>query len=211
MVCSLVLIYFGNPRFVFNKCNLYVTLDYWSGDMSNFNFLEKGLEIVSSLNFGYDLSRKMSLILCSISWPNFINWLSLLREIFGNMCIEIVCFPGCDVINFEINLIMEVILSFESGHFCTWWKSKDRQKFKYLDNKFQLFLNGFQWAKIVSNLRVHLYVFGDEPEFKHRTEKLKTKKERYRNTKIQNTERQKPSFSKRIGRKCKFINPYWIK
>ena len=51
------------------------------------------------------------------------------------MCIEIVCFPGRDVINFEINLIMEVILSFESGHVSTWSKSKDRQKFKYLDNK----------------------------------------------------------------------------
>ena len=30
---------------------------------------------------------------------------AFLREIVGNMCIVIVCYPGYDVINFEINLI----------------------------------------------------------------------------------------------------------
>ena len=40
---------------------------------------------------------------------------------------------------------------------------------------------------------------------KHRTEKLKTKNHRYRNTKNQNTERRKPSFTKWIGRKCRLI------
>ena len=29
----------------------------------------------------------------------------LLLEILGNMCIAIVCSPGCDVMDFEINLI----------------------------------------------------------------------------------------------------------
>ena len=33
-----------------------------------------------------------------------IIWLPLLREILGNMCIVIVCEPGCDVVNFEITL-----------------------------------------------------------------------------------------------------------
>ena len=32
-------------------------------------------------------------------------WLPLLCEISGNMCIAIVCEPGCHVINFEVNLI----------------------------------------------------------------------------------------------------------
>ena len=42
----------------------------------------------------------------------------------------------------------------------------------------------------------------DEIELKtYRTEILKTKCKRYRNTKNQNPERLKPSFSKRIGRK----------
>ena len=30
--------------------------------------------------------------------------LPLLLEMLGNMCIVLVCFPGCDIINFEINL-----------------------------------------------------------------------------------------------------------
>ena len=36
---------------------------------------------------------------------------------------------------------------------------------------------------------------------KRRTEKLKTKNKRYRNTKNQNPQRLKPDFSKRISRK----------
>ena len=40
---------------------------------------------------------------------------------------------------------------------------------------------------------------------KYTTEKIKTKYHRNRNMKNQNTERQKPSFSKRIGRKRRLI------
>ena len=40
---------------------------------------------------------------------------------------------------------------------------------------------------------------------KHRPEKMKTKNQRYRNMENQNTERRKPSFTKRIGKKCKPI------
>ena len=47
----------------------------------------------------------MFLILHSINWPNFIAWLPLLLEILGNMYITTVCYPGCNVIKFEINLI----------------------------------------------------------------------------------------------------------
>ena len=36
--------------------------------------------------------------------PNFNAWLSLLLEILGNMWIAIICYPVCDVRNFEINL-----------------------------------------------------------------------------------------------------------
>ena len=32
-------------------------------------------------------------------------WLSFLPEKLGNMCIAIIFFPGCDVINFEISFI----------------------------------------------------------------------------------------------------------
>ena len=43
------------------------------------------------------------LFLYSINWPNYIVWFSLLTEILDNMCIVIVCFPGCDVLKIEIN------------------------------------------------------------------------------------------------------------
>ena len=57
--------------------------------MLNSDFLDKGLRIVSPSHFVYDFSAKMYLILYSINWPNFIDWLSLLLQILGNMCIAI--------------------------------------------------------------------------------------------------------------------------
>ena len=71
-----------------NKNKLCKTLDYWSRDMLNFNFSEKGLGLVSPPHFMYDFSRKMFLMLHSINWPNFIVWLSLLLEILSNICIN---------------------------------------------------------------------------------------------------------------------------
>ena len=44
-------------------------------------------------------------MLDSTNVPNFIVRLPLLLEILDNTCVAIVCFLGCDVINFEINLI----------------------------------------------------------------------------------------------------------
>ena len=73
--------------------------------MLKFDFFENGLGIDSPLHFAYDFSSKMYILLYFINWPNFILWVPLLLEIFGEMCIAIVCFPGCDVMNFEINLI----------------------------------------------------------------------------------------------------------
>ena len=40
-----------------------------------------------------------------ITRPNSIAWLPLLSEILGNMCIVKVFWSGCDVIDFEMNLI----------------------------------------------------------------------------------------------------------
>ena len=53
--------------------------------MLNFEFLEKGLGIVSLPPFVYDFSRKMFLMLYPINWPNFIAWLLLLLEILVNV------------------------------------------------------------------------------------------------------------------------------
>ena len=54
----------------------------------------------------------------------YIAWLPLLREILGNMCIVIACLPGCDVINFEINLIVLI------KPFFVYKTKKSRQNFK---------------------------------------------------------------------------------
>ena len=40
--------------------------------MLNFNFPEKGLGLISSPHFVYDLLRKIFLMLCSMNGPNFI-------------------------------------------------------------------------------------------------------------------------------------------
>ena len=42
----------------YNKSKLYKTLDYWSWDMLNFSFLEKGLGIVSPPHFVYIFQQK---------------------------------------------------------------------------------------------------------------------------------------------------------
>ena len=49
-------------------------------------------------------------------------------EILGNMCIATVCFPYCDTINFEINLVLLLKPFF-------YMTKKSGQKFKYLENE----------------------------------------------------------------------------
>ena len=120
----LVSIYFDSLNLACNKSKLYKTINYWSRDMLNFNFFEKGLGIVST-QFAYDFSKKIFFMLYSINWPNSIAWLPLILEIMSNMFIAIVCFPGFDVINFDINLIFLI-----KPLLCLTKKSS--QKFKYL-------------------------------------------------------------------------------
>ena len=55
--------------------------DYWSRNMFNFDFFEKGLEKVFLPYFVYDFFRKLIFMLYSINWPNPIAWLPLLFEI----------------------------------------------------------------------------------------------------------------------------------
>ena len=82
------------------------------------------------------------------SIPNFIVWLSLLHEILGNMCIAIVSWLGCDVINFKGNLIFLI------KPFCpTWPKSHgknlniSRTKTRWNKQHFSSLLKSFQWSK----------------------------------------------------------------
>ena len=71
-------------KLAYNRNKLFKSLYFWSRDMLNFHFLDKGLGIVSPLHFVYDFSAKMFLMLYSINWPNFIAWLPSLLEILGN-------------------------------------------------------------------------------------------------------------------------------
>ena len=131
--CSLVSVYLDSSQlatqlYIIVLYKLYKTLDYWSKDMLNFNFSEKGLGLVSPSHFVNDFSRKTFRILHSIKWANLIVWLLSLCEILGNMCITTVCYPCCEVTKFEINLIF-LIKPF-------WYMTKkSRQKLKYLENK----------------------------------------------------------------------------
>ena len=70
----------------------------------------------------------MFLMLFSINWASFIAWVPLPLEIFRMICILIVCEPGYDVINFEINLIFPLKQFLDMTE-------NSRQKFKCLENK----------------------------------------------------------------------------
>ena len=103
--------------------------------MLNFDFLGKSLGIVFPPNFVYDFLGKILtisifqifLLTDQISLSDCLYCLRF-WDIPDILCITSVCLPGCDVINFEINLIF-LIKSF------FYMTKKSRQKFKYLDNK----------------------------------------------------------------------------
>ena len=80
--------------------------------MLNFEFLDKGLGMVSLENFVYDFPTEMFVMLYYINCSNFIAWFPLLFEILGNMSIAIVCYPGIDGVNFKINLIFLIKAAF---------------------------------------------------------------------------------------------------
>ena len=73
--------------------------------MLNFDFLEKGLGTVSGPHFMYDFSRKCFpcyiLLTDQISLSDFLSFLR-----YWAIWVLQLCFPRCDVIDFEINLIL---------------------------------------------------------------------------------------------------------
>ena len=86
------------------------TTGFFSG--KSFSKSKKNLELVALSDFLHDFSRKIFLSLHPVNWPNAIVWLSLVREILGNICTIIVFSPVCDVINVEISLIFQIKLFF---------------------------------------------------------------------------------------------------
>ena len=79
----------------YNKNKLYKTLDYWSRDMLNFNFSEKGLGLVSPPYFVYDFSRKMfkcyTLLTDQISLSDCLyfsrHWVICVLQLFVNQAV----------------------------------------------------------------------------------------------------------------------------
>ena len=67
-------------------------------------------------------------MLYSINWPNYIFWMPLLLEISGNARIVIVCFPSCNVMNFE------TFLSFLIKPF-SYMTKKSKQMLKYRNDE----------------------------------------------------------------------------
>ena len=95
-------------------------------DVFNFDFFRKVFGNIFSTTFClWFFKKKMFLMLYSTNWPNFIAWLPLHLEISGNMCMAIVFFPACNIINSEINLIFLIKSLF-------YMIKKSRQKLKYL-------------------------------------------------------------------------------
>ena len=112
--------------------------------MLNFNFFEKVLGIVSPSHFLYDFQRKIVLI-------------TFFLEILGNMCTAVTCFPGFDVMHFEVNSIFLIKpflhMTKKSGP-----KFENEKSFHSgIKSVFSLSLKGYQLPQIVSELRVYLY------------------------------------------------------
>ena len=59
-------------------------------------------------------------------------WLPLHSEILVNLCIAIICYPVCNVINLEINLNLNLIFLIKPFFYIS---KKSRQKFEYLENE----------------------------------------------------------------------------
>ena len=63
--------------------------------------------VASPPHFVYDFSKKIYLVLYSNNQSSFIVLFHLLLEILHNTCIVIICWPICDVKNFEISLLIK--------------------------------------------------------------------------------------------------------
>ena len=117
-------LYLDSLKLAYHKNKLYKTLRLLIQRYTQFWFVRKSPGMISPQHFVYDFSTKVLLMLYSIDWPNLIARLSLLPGVLRNVFIEIVCWPGCDVINIEINHIFLIKPVFKS-----------RQGHKYLEGE----------------------------------------------------------------------------
>ena len=115
----------------YNKNKPYKNLDNWSRYVLNFDFLEKGLGIVSPPRFVFDVSRKMFLMLysinCLISLPLLLG-----QYVYCNCLLTRLCHK-----------------------FWNWPYLSNQPVF--LHDHFSSFEKGFQLPKIISDLSVRLW------------------------------------------------------
>ena len=121
MVCSLVSIYLDSPQLSIKKNKLCKTLDWFSRIGSRNSFSTPFWCVIF-------LKKCFSCYILLTDIISLSDWLHLLLEILDNMYIAIVCTPGCDVINFEINLIFLIKPFF-------YMTKKSRQKLKHVENE----------------------------------------------------------------------------
>ena len=130
------------------ETKLQITYFYliWS-----FYIKKRGLGLVFLYHTLHDIWRKVFLLLYSINWPNFIVWFHLLCDILGNMCIAIVCWPGCDVISFEINqsFLIRLFFLYDQNIKTKIYMSQEEKELLKWNKKYvsSFFLKGFYWSK----------------------------------------------------------------
>ena len=73
------------------ETKLQITCFYLIPYLKLFKKITRGLELVSLSHILHDFWGKIFLLQYSITWSNFNVWLSLFRQILGNMYIAIVC------------------------------------------------------------------------------------------------------------------------
>ena len=123
MVCSLVSIYFDSSKLGIKQKRFYKTLDHWSRDMFNFDFWNS-----FSTTFCAWFSKKNVSHAISINWPYFIFWLLFSLWYWAICALKLVASQvGCDVINFDVNIIL-IIKPFL-------YKTRKSRQFKYLENE----------------------------------------------------------------------------
>ena len=117
-------------KLAYNRNKLFKTLHYWSRDMLNFDFLDKGLGIVSPAHFVYDFWTKMFLMLyyilltTQISLPGFLYFLGYWA----------ICVLQLFVIHVVTSWILKLALSFQPSRFF-YMTNGPWQKPKYLENE----------------------------------------------------------------------------
>ena len=140
-VCFLIALYEVKASDLQFSYNIFQQLSTWHAVKANYiNFQIVDPEICTILSFQKRVQKQFFHHISSMTFQEkcfscyyilLTDQISLsccLVKLLGNMCIAIVYFPRCDVINYEINVIFSIRPFF-------YIIKKSRQKFKYLENE----------------------------------------------------------------------------